>query len=97
MTRSANEKRISENRKYLLIAVVLLCALLVSCSNHADMDSVVRHSLMIYGVIYSFMGSGSAGVILGNCVFLGEKISAAPIDEYPTENLKSFAHSFDKI
>jgi len=53
------------------------------------MDSVVRHSLMIDGVIYSFMGSGRAGVILDDCVFLGEIISAVPIDEYPTENLQA--------
>ena len=57
------------------------------------MDAVVRHSLMVDGVMYSFMGSGLDSDIVpnpnDNYVFLGEVESAVPIDEYPAGNLQA--------
>jgi len=52
------------------------------------MSAVVRHSLMIDEIIYSFMGSGN-GVILNSYTYLGETTSAVPINEFPTKNLQS--------
>lgn len=54
------------------------------------MDKVVRHSLMVDGVMYSCMlySSGEDFSLSDNHVFLGEVMSAVPLDEYPTKNLQ---------
>jgi len=55
------------------------------------MDVVVRHSLMVDGVMYSLMAtSGGGGFSLSdNHVYLGEVASAVPMDEYPTKDLQA--------
>ena len=55
------------------------------------MNAVVRHSLMVDGVIYSLMGTAGGGdfSLSDNHIFLGEVVSAVAMDEYPTENLQA--------
>jgi hypothetical protein len=55
------------------------------------MNTVMRHSLMVEGVMYSLMATAGGGVfsLSDNHVFLGEIASAVPMDEYPAENLQS--------
>jgi len=55
------------------------------------MDTVVRHSLMVDGVIYSLMATAGGGdfSLNENYIFLGEVESAVPMGEFPTENLQA--------
>jgi hypothetical protein len=53
------------------------------------MDDVVRPSLMIDGQLYNLMSFGDGNFNLDNHIFLGEVISAVPINEYPTEDLQA--------
>ena len=55
------------------------------------MNAVVRHSLMVDGVIYSLMATAGGGgfSLSDDHIFLGEVASAVPMDEYPTENLQA--------
>ena len=54
-------------------------------------DVAVRHSLMVDGALYSLMSTtgGESSSIPDTFIFLGEVTSAAPMSEYPTENLQA--------
>jgi len=55
------------------------------------MGAVERHSLMVDGILYSLMGSAGGGnpVIDDSYTYIGEVVSAVPMDEYPTEHLQA--------
>jgi hypothetical protein len=55
------------------------------------MNTIMRPSLMVDGVMYSLMATAGGGdfSLSDNHIFLGEIASATPMDEYPTENLQS--------
>ena len=64
----------------------------ISDETHSEvvevMDTIVRHSLMVDGVMYSLMSTAGGGrfSLNDNYIFLGEVVGAVAMDEYPTEN-----------